>query len=325
MRDALTRLGQIAAVASVVLVLGCNESSSANEPNGATSHSSAGVGGSGATGAASTGAMGGAGGSAGVAGAGGESCAVNELDLEVTQFGGVPSRIFVPVTYEDRSALFLLDTGSALTFLRLGPDDPDYVAHAGDATVGCITLSLPGRGGLAPADDEFGLPVVGTLGADFLIGGASLLDAVNGKLVRRPLGDVPPETSNWASLDYDDVLGHVIAPVELDATAVRLMLDTGSPDILWLGQQGQPGDFEVTTEDAEGTELTLYYGSVVLEMADRAPVDVPVLRAPSFPYFEQTVAALGGNIHGLLGLSAFRGRALLFDGAAHRVLLGPVR
>ena len=59
-------------------------------------------------------------------------------------------------------------------------------------------------------------------------------------------------------------------------------------------------------------------------MAGRAAVEVPVLRAPSVPYFEATVAALGGNIHGLLGLSAFGGRALLFDGAANAVRLGPV-
>ena len=50
-----------------------------------------------------------------------------------------------------------------------------------------------------------------------------------------------------------------------------------------------------------------------------------MLRAPSFPYFEQTVASLGGNIHGLLGLSALRGRALVVDGAAGQARVGPLR
>ena len=78
------------------------------------------------------------------------------------------------------------------------------------------------------------------------------------------------------------------------------------------------------TADAEGNPLSFFLGEVDLEMAARDAVTVPVLRAPSFPYFEQTVANLGGNIHGLLGLTSFRERALLFDGDANEVRLGPV-
>ena len=123
---------------------------------------------------------------------------------------------------------------------------------------------------------------------------------------------------------YDNVEGMIIAPVLLDATPVRLMLDTGAFHTLWLGQQGEPGDQEIETGDAKGNELFFFLGEVDLEMAARDVVSVPVLRAPSFPYFEQTVASLGGNIHGLLGLTSFRERALLFDGTANEVRLGPV-
>jgi hypothetical protein len=43
---------------------------------------------------------------------------------------------------------------------------------------------------------------------------------------------------------------------------------------------------------------------------------IPVLRAPSFPYLEQTVAALGSDVHGLLGLSSLSD-AFVLDGVLH--------
>jgi len=49
-----------------------------------------------------------------------------------------------------------------------------------------------------------------------------------------------------------------------------------------------------------------------------------VARAPSFPSFEQTIIALGGNVHGLLGVTAFPDEALLIDGAGLRMLTVPV-
>lgn len=36
-----------------------------------------------------------------------------------------------------------------------------------------------------------------------------------------------------------------------------------------------------------------------------------------------TVAALGGNIHGLLGLSALDGRRFAIDGISDRILIEP--
>jgi hypothetical protein len=274
--------------------------------------------GSGAAGTVSAGTGGGAGG-----GAGGAAC-VDQIDLRVHASTGVPDRIHVPVTFQGKPALFLLDTGSALTFLTLGAKDPDYVPNAGTVTVGCSTLSLPGRGGLAPSPDEYGLPVVGTLGVDFLVGGATLLDTAAQSLVRHHDVTVPPGVSGWDELHWDDVKGHVVVPTTLDGVAARLILDTGSPHNLWLGQQGKPGDLEVMTSDAKGNPLTFYFGDVTMVLTASEAVIVPVLRAPSFPYFEATVKLLGGNIHGLLGLSALQNRALFFEGATGRIRLGPV-
>ena len=232
-------------------------------------------------------------------------------------------RLYVPATLAGAQVYFFLDTGSALTFISLGAGQPNFVPDAAEATFGCNTLSLPGRGGLASLGKVNGKEVVGFMGVDFLVAPNAYLDRKNATLTAPAPTSAIDASALWSAFAYDDVQGMIIAPVTLDAKPVRLMLDTGAPDTLWLGEQGQPGDTEVTTTDAEGTPLTLYLGKVSLEMASRAPVSVPVLRAPSFPYFEKTVMALGGNIHGLLGLSAFQGRDMLFDGEAHVVRLAP--
>ncbi len=254
---------------------------------------------------------------------GAPSCEVNEVPLFVSSSGGVPDRFHVPVRFDGQDAALLFDTGSALTFVLLGEGAPDYVPDAGVLEIGCDTISVAGRGGFADLGEEAGLPVIGILGVDYVAAGTTLVDHDAELLVRHPSGTELRGTESWSVLPYEDVQGHMIAPADLDATSVRLMFDTGAPHILWLGQQGQPGDQEVTTSDAEGNPLTLYFGDVLLGMAGEPPHEVPVLRAPSFPYFEQTVAALGGNIHGLLGLSALEGRRWVVDGAAQAIRIEP--
>lgn len=295
--------------AILLLIVGCGDDGGAGAAGGADAGGGAGP----AGGALQGGALQG-----GAGGGGGGACAENAIPL----LAG-PQRFYVPVTFEGEEALFFIDTGSSLTFLELGPDDPDFVEDAATIQIGCETLTIPGRGGLAPLQDAFGKKVIGFLGADFLIERTALLDVANETLTRPAPPDAIAQAAAWPALAYDDVQGHVIAPVELDGTPVRLMLDTGAYDTLWLGQQGQPGDREIQTTDAEGNLLTFYLGEVDLTMAGRETITVPVLRAPSFPYFEQTVEQLGGNIHGLLGLTSFGGRAMLFDGEHHEVRLGP--
>ena len=210
--------------------------------------------------------------------------------------GGVPDRFHVPVRFGGQDAALLFDTGSALTFVLLGDGAPAYVPDAGVLEIGCDSIAVPGRGGLADLGEEEGLPVIGILGVDYVAAGTTLVDHDAELLVRHPSGTALPGTETWSVLPYEDVEGYMISPADLDSDAVRLMFDTGAPHILWLGEEGQPGDQEVTTTDAEGNPLTLYYGDVLLGMAGEPPHEVPVLRAPSFPYFEDTVEALGGNI-----------------------------
>lgn len=206
-------------------------------------------------------------------------CEVNTIELLVSSAGGVPDRFHVPVRYEGTDAALLFDTGSALTFVLLGPGEPDFVADVGTIELGCDAVPVPGRGGLADFGEVEGLPVIGILGVDYVAAGTTLIDHDAEQIVRHPAGTALPETVGWSELAFDDVQGHMITPVELEGEPLRLMFDTGAPHILWLGEDGLPGDVEVQTTDAEGNVLTLYYGSVLLGMAGEVERTVPVLRA----------------------------------------------
>lgn len=313
MRAAILLLGSVLAW----LPLACgptviSESGGGGSGAGASSGGSAGVAGHGGS-STGTGAQGGQGGDP-------VTCEVNEIPMVVSWDGEVPDRFHVPVKRDGMDAMLLFDTGSDLTFVRLD-DGTSYLPNAGTLEIGCDTIAVPGRGDIASLGTEAGLPVIGILGVDYVTAGVTLVDAKGARLVRHPEGTILPGTEGWATLPYDDVESHLIAPVVLDGEAVRLMFDTGAPHVLWLGKEGEPGDIEVQTSDAEGTILTLYYGDVEIEMAAEPARTVPVLRAPSFPYFEETVKGLGGNIHGLLGLSALEDRRFVIDGAKQRMLL----
>jgi hypothetical protein len=120
------------------------------------------------------------------------------------------------------------------------------------------------------------------------------------------------DAASWPNAPFDLDKGLVLPHVSLNGTAVRLVLDTGSDHTLWLGQQPKAGDTEVDTTDAQGNPVKLYFGTAML-MIGAWQGSVPVLRAPSFPYLEQTVTDLGGNVAGLLGLSSL-GAAFVIDG-----------
>jgi hypothetical protein len=249
-------------------------------------------------------------------------CAPNTIPLIVEAEAGSPIRYWVPIEYQGEPASLGIDTGSALTFLFLPPNSPRYVPHAGDIVVGCETLPVAGRN-IDLGGSINGLPRVGLLGADFFLSRTVELDAQQEKLTRHAVGSVLPGTESWSTLPFDSVQGHIIAPVTLDAEPLRLMFDTGSPQIVWLGEPGRPGDQDVMVQDASGALLTFHRGPSLLEMAGEPARQIDVLRAPSWPYFESTVEALGGNIHGLVGLDVFAYRKLVFQPELEIIRIAP--
>jgi hypothetical protein len=230
-----------------------------------------------------------------------DACA-GSLPLVVT-----PQRLHVMATHDGAPAMLLVDTGSPTTFLQEPLGSPDPVHHAGTIGLGCTTLELDGRPVVAD-DPVAGVPTIGTFGVDRLLPGPTTLDIAGAAIA----SGEPDAAAAWPTASYDVALGLVLAHVALDGRPVRLMLDTGSPATLWLGEQPQPGDVEVDTTDAVGNVVRLYAGTATLTIG-ATTTTIDVLRAPSFPYLEQTVADLGGNVAGLLGLSAL-GHGFVLDG-----------
>jgi hypothetical protein len=239
----------------------------------------------------------------------------------VPDAGTYPARLFVEVEpLGGARGLFLLDTGSAQTFLReeLG-SAPE--ADAGVVRIGCDSRALPGfaEESLGPPFD--GLDLIGTYGLDRLVSGTSLIDVEHGVLAVPATGSLLAESAGWPAAPFDLDQLTLLAHVSLEGHDVRLLVDTGSDHTLWLGQQPQPGDTPEMSVDSAGNPLTLYLGSGRVTIGGWTET-VPIVRAPSFPYLEQYITTLGGNIAGLLGLSSFA-RALAIDPAARMIRVRP--
>lgn len=224
----------------------------------------------------------------------------------------------VPVTFEGRAGALAIDTGSALTFLYTGKDSAEYTPRAGTVTIGSETLELPGRN--FEASDETGAHIVGVLGAEFLLDATTEFDPVALTITRF---EAAPDTRGWVAVPMEDVRGHIILTLTIDGRARRLMWDTGSPHVLLIGEGARPGDRESLAEDVEGTRFPIYAGPCELRVPGEPARTITALRAPSFPYFEGTVRALGGNIDGLAGQSVFGRRRLVFSRATQVLYVAP--
>ncbi len=251
------------------------------------------------------------------------SCEDEPLALHATEAEGHLTRLFLETTHEGRRVALLFDTGSATTFLERPRGTPDPARRVADLAIGTCSVLVDGRP--YPTDETIaGLDVVGTLGADILLGGAvSELDLGAKTIVRRVATPLSSEILAWPTARLDVVRGHLLVHVTVDGAPLRLMLDTGAPHILWAGRAANAGDEKVRTTDAAGNALALYLGTADLALADGLSSRVPILRAPTFPYFEETVRVLGGDIHGLLGLSALGRRRIVVDRDAGVLRIGP--
>lgn len=227
----------------------------------------------------------------------------------------------VPVTYRGQLRYLAVDTGSALTFLYLGEDEPEYIENAGTVQIGSETIVLPGR--RLEADDETGLGIVGVLGANFFTQVPAAFDPVQGTISRHVDVSRLERAEEYTAIPFEEIEDHVLVRVLVDGQALRLLWDTGCPHLLWIGQDGRAGDEMSLAEDVEGSRFPMYVGQASLVLGNEPARTIVALRAPRFPYFEGTVAALGGDIQGLAGQSVFGFRRMLFDPQAGRILLGP--
>jgi hypothetical protein len=260
------------------------------------------------------------------------ACSSLSLPLIVTTAetragGSAPTALFVPATYESLPSVFQLDTGSANTFLheplRDGgtPSRANVTLDAGRVQLGCDLVSVVGIPIIDSAPVN-GKPCVGTLGNDRLLTRPVKLDFSAGHVVWNEPGSPFAEAASWPSARFDRPGRYVrIHDVTFDGTPVTLFVDTGSPDSLWVGQQGLPGDVPVSGEDARGDVLKVYWGTVTVGIGSYRET-VPVFRAPSFPYLADAARAVDTKVDGMFGLSSFR-HGIVLDTDAMLVRLAP--
>ncbi len=265
-------------------------------------------------------------------GGGDGGCARGVLPLVVTTrpspLGTSLDRVLVKATLGATNVAFQIDTGSARSFVHEQLRDggttalDDVTQDGGRVTLGCDTLTLPGLG-VAPSAPADGLVVAGTMGDDLLLRSPLKLDIDARRAEWAEPGaplDVP---ASWSSTGFDRPAGYVhVKDVSLDGTTVQLLVDTGSPDTLWVGQQPQPGDVEVDGVDSDGDVLKMYLGTATLVFGGQAST-IPIYRVPSFPYMQQLADRIQLQLDGLLGLSAFRA-GIVFDPVTQTVHIAPL-
>src|SRR5262249_24464924 len=110
----------------------------------------------------------------------GTSISLHVLSLPIADGGLYPGKLYAEVTRAGSPARFMIDTGSAQTFLREELASPP-VADAGSIELGCDTLALPGFAEAALGNVD-GLDVIGTFGLDRFLGGPSLFDVAGARL-----------------------------------------------------------------------------------------------------------------------------------------------
>jgi hypothetical protein len=239
------------------------------------------------------------------------------ITIWVDTVDGRPSRVHVPAAVDGKSGVLLFDTGSNATFVSTPQGTHDPTPDGGTLQIGGCGGAVMGRP--YASEDARGLPGLGFFGTDQILAAPrASLDLLGGAFARHMDGG--PSTDGWLATPFEIVDGAFLVRIQLDGVAVRLVVDTGSQDILWDHQQGKPGDTPTQTTDALGNVVTLYHGTVSAEISPGVVETLPVDRTPSFPYFEQGLGRYGGDVQGLLGISALGARVVVID-VANRVLL----
>lgn len=242
---------------------------------------------------------------------------VIELTVDFDAVRG-PTRVYAHAQHQGADVALLVDTGSQLTFFATD-GGVDGAPDAGTIVLGGETLHLLGRP--YPVDEKAGSrPVIGTLGADYFLAKNRELD-LPARRLRTLCG--PAAQPGWEPLRYEDLYGYLFVRVTLNGTAVRLGFDTGAAHALWLGQDGEPGDQLVSTQDAYGNPLVLSLGTASLAFDGGVSRTVPVLRTRRFPSLEDSNRQLGGDIQGLFGLTAMQERRIRIEAATSTIWLAP--
>jgi hypothetical protein len=242
------------------------------------------------------------------------TCAEAEaIPLHVAQ-RGEDRWLFAEVDHEGKKALLSFDTGSPLTFVH--PESGEKSETAKKLGFGCTTKTVKPYPVPSPGNRVDGLLQIGILGADMILTQPTVLDLAPAapRLTRFSDRAALPDTSNFWSATFDVVKTQMIVSAVVDGTTYRLLVDTGAPHILLLGQTGRAQDRPATAKDAFGSVLDLFVGDSVVAFAGEPDRVLKVYRTTSLPHLEDKIRYIGAPIDGLLGLSVFETRRVLVDG-----------
>lgn len=217
---------------------------------------------------------------------------------------GRVDRLHATLSAEGTSGAYLVDTGSILSYAMsqgdvAGSDPKPYTA----TTIACRETTLPVIGRL-PRSTPDGAPRVGVLGADLITHGSVLdMDLEAGTLDWYAPAPVPPARA--IILPVERRKGWLVASgIKLGDRDVKLIVDTGSTNIIVFGKEPRPGELREDTVDGTMTPVTLWHGDGDVAFADTPSRSVPVDRTDHFPTLEGLITLLGHDVVGILGITA---------------------
>lgn len=222
---------------------------------------------------------------------------------------GRVDRLHATLTARDMTGPYLVDTGSSRSFVTYSDQEASNWAKT---TIGCASTSLPIIARLRPGSTPNGDAQAGVLGSDLLAHGSVLdLDLRASTLGwYYPAPKAPPEA---VVLPIEWRNGWLIASgIVLDGKPVKLVVDTGSTNIIWLDSNPRSGEVREDTVDGTANPVVLFHGAGQVSFAGSEVRAVPVDRTDEFATLKSLVMSLGGDVHGLLGMTALgRDRVIL--------------
>jgi hypothetical protein len=219
---------------------------------------------------------------------------------------GRVDRVHATLTARDIEGPYLVDTGSLSSYTTnvSTADEADTDAKSATTILACKEMTLPIIGRLRPGTTPDGTPQVGVLGAD-LVAHAAVIDL-----------DLKKSTLGWYEPAPAPPPGAVVLPIErrkgwlvvsgvrVDGRDVKLVVDTGATNVILLDGTPRDGEIREDTVDGTASPITLFHGNGEISFAGSADRPVPVDRTDQFPTLQGLVSELGGDVAGLLGITA---------------------
>jgi hypothetical protein len=223
---------------------------------------------------------------------------------------GRVDRVHAQVTARGVLGSFLVDTGSLTSFATHSGDERGGSARA---IIACTETSLPIIARLRPGTTPDGLPQTGVLGSDLVKHGEVLdLDLASATLGWYAPAPPPPAGAVVLPVEYRN--GWLVASgIRVDGRDVRLVVDTGATSVILVDKTPRANEVREDTVDGTSSPVTLFHADGQVGFAGGPERRIPVDRTDAFATLEGLIASLGGDVDGLLGMTAL---------GSERVILG---